>query len=269
MLWMRVMTERGFGARRGGDRVVRRIDPLWCFAKPTACSLWIASGAARNDSAPRKCAVEVRGVGSVRMGVGHALVACELHCMNWVDWLTAIGALLGTFAFFQNAFRGIAATNKAKWAALVPDMITEDEFARALQQIRMPGHVNEQDLRSLLRMNNKLHEKGDSFRFKSLWGDQYKKHIDVLIHVTDSMRTRLTHPIWNKHPFPDGVGAIYALNEDHFRQQHGAQGAPTEMEKVRKALEADMQRASTALSALRVLANREDIEYLLPWKWRA
>lgn len=186
--------------------------------------------------------------------------------MNWLDWLTAIGALLGTIAFFQNAFSGISATNKAKWAALGSDVITEDQLAQAIQQVRMPGHVNERTLTALLHLNNKLREKGDAMNFKSLFGDPYKEHLDVLFAMSESMRTRLHKPAWKKHPFPDGVGFIYAMNDEHFLEQYGVKSAQAEQEKVRKELEQDLQRALHALTALRVLATREDIEYLLPWK---
>ncbi|MFN8352467.1 MAG: hypothetical protein U0U25_13455 [Flavobacteriales bacterium] len=87
--------------------------------------------------------------------------------MNWLDWLTAIGALLGTIAFFQNAFRGVGATNKAKWAALGPYMITEEQLAQAVQQVPMPGQVNERTMSALLHLNNKLREKGDALKFKA------------------------------------------------------------------------------------------------------
>lgn len=187
--------------------------------------------------------------------------------MNWVDWLTAVGALLGTIAFFQNAFSGIAATNKAKWAALGQEVITEDQLANAIQQVRMPGQVNERTLTALLHLNNKLRERGDAVRFKSLWGDMYKKHLRVLFEVSESFRTRMFTAEWKKHPFPDGVGAIFALDEDHFLKQFGTQSAHAEKEKVRIALQHDMERALKAFIALRILANREDIEYLLPWKW--
>ncbi|MFN8352468.1 MAG: hypothetical protein U0U25_13460 [Flavobacteriales bacterium] len=80
------------------------------------------------------------------------------------------------------------------------------------------------------------------------------------------MRTRLNKPEWKKHPFPDGVGAIFALNEAYFLEQYGVMSAHTEQERVRKDLEQDLQRALHAFTAVRVLANREDIEYLLPWK---
>ena len=187
--------------------------------------------------------------------------------MTWVDWLTAIGALLGTVAFFQNAFSGIAATNKAKWAALGPELITEDQLVGALNEIRQ-GNVNERTQQALLHLNNKLRAKGDAMKFKSLFGDPYKTHLEVLNTVSDSMRNRLIKSEWKKHPFPNG-GALFALNDDHFLEQYGVKSAHAEKEKVRKELEQDLQRALRALTAVRVLANREDIEYLLPWKGKA
>ena len=187
--------------------------------------------------------------------------------MNWLDGLTAIGAILGTIAFFQNAFSGISATNKAKWAALGPDLITEDTLAGALNELRH-GNVNERTQLALLQLNNKLRAKGDAMKFKSLFGDPYKAHLDVLITVSDSMRNRLIKAEWKKHPFPN-AGALFALNEDHFLEQYGVKSAHAEKEKVRKELEQDLQRALHALTAVRVLANREDIEYLLPWKGKA
>lgn len=188
--------------------------------------------------------------------------------MNALDLLTAIGAILGTIAFFQNAFRGIAAANKAKWTALGSDVITEDQLAQAIQQMRMPGQVNERILMAVLHLNNKLREKGDAMKFKSLFGDPYKKHLDVLLVVSESMRTRLFKPEWEKHPYPDGVGAVFALNKEHFLKQYGVKSADAEQEKVRNELEQDLQHALHALTAVRVLANREDIEYLLPWRWK-
>ena len=187
--------------------------------------------------------------------------------MNWLDGLTAIGAILGTIAFFQNAFSGISATNKAKWAALGPELITEDMLASALNEIRH-GNVNERTQLALLHLNNKLRAKGDAIKFKSLFGDPYKKHLDVLFMVSDSMRNRLVQAEWKKHPFPNGVGALFALNDAHFLEQYGVKTAHAEKEKLREELEHDLQRALHALTAVRVLANREDIEYLLPWKSR-
>lgn len=188
--------------------------------------------------------------------------------MKWLDWLTAIGALLGTIAFFQNAFSGIAATNKAKWAGLGPDVISEDQLAQAIQQVRMPGQVNERTLTALLHLNNKLREQGDAVKFKSLWGNPYERHLAVLFEVTESFRTRLFKPEWKKHPFPDGIGSIFGLDQEHFLKQFGTRNAHAEQEKVRKQLQHDMERALHAFTAVRILANREDIEYLLPWTWR-
>jgi len=188
--------------------------------------------------------------------------------MNWLDLLTTIGAVLGTIAFFQNAFRGIAATNKAKWAAIEKELITEERLARALQECRMPGHVNERTQKDLLVLNNKLREKGDTWKFKSLFRDPYAKHIKGLFEVSEAMRTRLFKPEWKRHEYPNGIGAIYALEEAYFLEQFGITNAHAEQEKVRKELEEDLQRALHALTAVRVLANREDIEYLLPWKWK-
>ena len=187
--------------------------------------------------------------------------------MNWLDWLTAIGAILGTIAFFQNAFSGISATNKAKWAALGPEVITEDMLSGALNEIRH-GNVNERTQQALLHLNNKLRAKGDTMKFKSLFRDPYKKHLDVLFTISDSMRNRLFKSEWKKHAFPNGVGALFALNNEHFLEQYGVKSSSMEKEKVRKELEQDLQRALHALTAVRVLANREDIEYLLPWKSR-
>jgi hypothetical protein len=187
--------------------------------------------------------------------------------MNWIDWLTALGALLGTIAFFQNAFTGIASANKAKWAALGPEVITEDMLAYALNDIRH-GTVNERTQKALLQLNNKLQSKGDALKFKSLGGDPYAKHLNILLEVSDSMRTRLFKPEWKKHPYPDGVGAVFALDDAGFQERYGTQGMAAVKEKVRKDLEQDLKRALHALTTVRVLANREDIEYLLPWKWR-
>ena len=188
--------------------------------------------------------------------------------MNWLDIITVPGSVLGTIAFLQNAFSGIASTNKAKWAALGPDVITEDQLSQALQQMRTHGQVNERTQSALLNLNNKLRQQGDAVKFKSLCGDPYKRHLAVLFEVTDSFRARLFKPEWRKHPFPNGLGAIFVLDEDHFLKEFGRQSAHAEQEKVRAALQLDMERALHALKAVRVLANREDIEYLLPWKGR-
>jgi hypothetical protein len=188
--------------------------------------------------------------------------------MNWIDFLTGIGAALGTVAFFQNAYRGVAATNKAKWASLGPEVITEDMLDYALNDIRH-GNVNERTQLAMLQLNNKLHAKGDAMKFKSLWGDPYAQHLSILMEVSESMRSRLFQPEWKKHPYPNGGGAVFALDDDAFQQRYGTQGMAAVKENVRKELEQDLQRAFHALTAVRVLVNREDIEYLLPWKWHA
>lgn len=184
-----------------------------------------------------------------------------------MNWLTTIGAILGTIAFFQNAFRGISAANKVKWAALGPEVITEDNLALALNDIRH-GNVNERTQLAMLQLNNKLRAKDDAMKFKSIWGDPYAKHLNTLLEVSDSMRSRLSQPEWKKYPYPDNVGAVFALDDDAFQQRYGTQGMAAVKENVRKELEQDLQRTLHALTAVRILANREDIEYLLPWKWR-
>ncbi|HRH37373.1 MAG TPA: hypothetical protein PK760_03450 [Flavobacteriales bacterium] len=188
--------------------------------------------------------------------------------MKWLDLFTVSGALLGAIAFFQNAFRGIATTNKAKWAALGNDVITEEQLDNALNELRH-GNVNERTQKALLHLNNKLREKGDAMKFKGLFANPYKKHLDVLFEVSETMRTRLYKPEWKKHDLPQGGGALFALNEEYFLKQYGVKSALAEKENVRKELEEDFTRALRALTAVRVLANREDIEYLLPWKWKA
>jgi hypothetical protein len=187
--------------------------------------------------------------------------------MNWLDILTATGAVLGTIAFFQNAFSGIAATNKTKWMALDTKVFSEGMLEVAIVDASR-GQMNERTKQALLEMNNKLREKGDGLKFKSLWGDPYKPHLRELFEVTETMRSRISSPIWMKHKYEDSIGGLFALEEKYFLQKYGTQGADGEMDRVRDGLVNDLKRAQLALTAVRVLANREDIEYLLPWKWR-
>lgn len=189
--------------------------------------------------------------------------------MNWLDLLTAIGALLGSFAFFQNVFSGIATTNKTKWAALSPDIITENQLAGAINELQSAQQVTERTRTSLLHLNNKLREHGDGFKFKTLLGKPYEKHYAVPFKVTETMRSRFTNPIWKRVPFPDGVGAIFVLDGEYFLAKYGTANAEGEKEKVRTALQHDLEQCLQALTAVRVLANRDDIEYLLPWRLSA
>ena len=187
--------------------------------------------------------------------------------MNWLDILTATGAVLGTIAFFQNAFSGIAATNKMKWAALDPKVFNEGLLEVAVGDAGR-GVMNERTRQALLEMNNKIRERGDGLKFKSLWGDPYEKHVREIFEVTDSFRSRITSPFWKKHQYPDGHGGLFVLDEEYYLMKYGTEGAHVQMDAVRTKLVQDLGRVQGALMAVRVLANREDIEYLLPWKSR-
>ncbi len=187
--------------------------------------------------------------------------------MRWLDIYTVLGGTFGIVAFFQSLYKGVAATNKSKWAALVPGVINE----RDLELLAKPStafFTVDSRLRSeLLKLNNKLNERGDAFRFRVLFRDPYKQHLLVLEEVTASMRTRFKEE-WQEQPYPVGGGSLLSLNRSYFESKFGSEGADKAMLSVGRALTQDLTRLLTAIEAIRELANREDADYLMPWKYR-
>lgn len=187
------------------------------------------------------------------------------------DILTAIGATLGAFAFFQNFLKPMSAANKERMRFIEENIISDIDFENLGHSAWYAHTVNLETLHKLGKLVDRFEKRSPDVAFKTLILNPYEKRLRHIAATHRKYRDLVQVPYWNYV-----VGApsgLRVMQKDVFYKNANTQALVGEADKnYQRHLEEVhdlMAQMQASFRELRKLAMRDDFEYFLPWKWRA
>jgi|GEM_PF-4897647 len=186
------------------------------------------------------------------------------------DFLTTIGSALGAFAFFQNFLKPMSAANKERMRFIEENIISDQDFQQLGHSAWYSQTVDIETLNKLRTLVDRFERKSPDVVFKTLITNPYAKRLRQIANTFHNYRKLVQTPYWDY--ISGDPSGLLGLQKDEFYKRVDTQTLTREADKnYQRHIEEVhdyMAQMQASFRELRMLAMRDDFEYLLPWKWK-
>jgi hypothetical protein len=173
------------------------------------------------------------------------------------------GGTLGFVAFFRDTFVSIAAANKEKWRVVENQTQREDSLLAIHDSLKYEQRINNDHFAGVMRLLAWIEKDAIELHFKHLCRNPYRVYLYQYKVAAESFSNavRDVGGAWQFHN-------LVSIQDSsaHWEMRKESSDA-FDSEHIRTRI-SEVSTMRDAYRKIKTLAERDAIEYMLPWKWK-